>query len=318
MREPVLAAACHSEEETHTEMPRGERVKPFRNFLAGGVGGICLILAGHPLDTVKVCLQTQPPPAPGHRQLYSGAIDCLRKTIAKEGVLGLYRGMGAPILAITPVMAVGFFGFGVGKKLQQAHPEEPLTYSQLFRAGVLSGVFSSAILTPVERIKCLLQVQSGSQRMYTGPGDCVRKLYRHSGIPGIYKGMFLTLLRDIPGTGVYFLTYEWLKEVLTLEGQRQNYFSFPRILFAGGMAGITNWIVCIPADVLKSRFQTAPDGKYPNGLQDVLRELIREEGVASLYKGFSAVMLRAFPANAACFFGYEMTMQFLEWWSGET
>lgn len=42
----------------------------------------------------------------------------------------------------------------------------------------------------------------------------------------------------------------------------------------------------------------APEGKYPNGFRDVLRELIREEGVASLYKGFNAVMLRAFPANA--------------------
>lgn len=43
---------------------------------------------------------------------------------------------------------------------------------------------------------------------------------------------------------------------------------------------------------------SAPAGKYPNGFRDVLRELIREEGVASLYKGFTAVMIRAFPANA--------------------
>lgn len=43
---------------------------------------------------------------------------------------------------------------------------------------------------------------------------------------------------------------------------------------------------------------SAPPGKYPNGFRDVLRELIREEGVASLYKGFTAVMIRAFPANA--------------------
>lgn len=43
---------------------------------------------------------------------------------------------------------------------------------------------------------------------------------------------------------------------------------------------------------------TAPEGKYPNGFRDVLRELIREEGIGSLYKGFNAVMLRAFPANA--------------------
>ncbi len=33
-------------------------------------------------------------------------------------------------------------------------------------------------------------------------------------------------------------------------------------LFAGGMAGICNWLVAIPADVVKSRLQAAPAGKY--------------------------------------------------------
>lgn len=35
---------------------------------------------------------------------------------------------------------------------------------------------------------------------------------------------------------------------------------------AGGLAGIANWSVCIPPDVLKSRLQTAPEGKYPGGI----------------------------------------------------
>lgn len=46
-----------------------------------------------------------------------------------------------------------------------------------------------------------------------------------------------------------------------------------------------------------SLYCTAADGRY-KGLVDVVRELIREEGARALYKGFSAVMLRAFPANA--------------------
>ncbi|KAL0599847.1 LOW QUALITY PROTEIN: Mitochondrial carnitine/acylcarnitine carrier protein [Plecturocebus cupreus] len=82
------------------------------------------------------------------------------------------------------------------------------------------------------------------------------------------------------------------------DGFKVSELSAPRILVAGGIAGIFNWAVAIPPDVLKSRFQTAPPGKYPNGFRDVLQELIRDEGVASLYKGFNAVMIRAFPANA--------------------
>ena len=42
---------------------------------------------------------------------------------------------------------------------------------------------------------------------------------------------------------------------------------------------------------------TAPEGKY-RGIADVYRELIRTEGIGSLYKGFTPVILRAFPANA--------------------
>uniref|UniRef100_UPI00398F8050 mitochondrial carnitine/acylcarnitine carrier protein-like n=1 Tax=Pristiophorus japonicus TaxID=55135 RepID=UPI00398F8050 len=297
-------------------MGKGHRISPLRNFYAGGVGGVCLILAGHPLDTVKVRLQTQPKPVPGCSLLYRGAFDCLRKTVAREGLLGLYKGMAAPIIGITPITAVVFFGYGLGKKLQQKHPEDPLSHGQLFAAGMLAGVFSTAIISPVERVKCLLQIQANSGEIkYTGPGDCVRQLYRSSGLQGIYKGTVLTLLRDVPATGVYFLSYEWLKDLLTPQGQSVSELSAPRILFAGGMAGIFNWVVAIPADVLKSRFQTAPDAMYPNGFRDVLRDLVRDEGIGSLYKGFSVVMLRAFPANAACFLGFELSMRFLDWMS---
>uniref|UniRef100_A0A8C9Q723 Mitochondrial carnitine/acylcarnitine carrier protein n=1 Tax=Spermophilus dauricus TaxID=99837 RepID=A0A8C9Q723_SPEDA len=278
-------------------------ISPLKNFVAGGFGGVCLVFVGHPLDTVKVRLQTQPPSLPGQPPMYSGTIDCFRKTLIREGITGLYRGMAAPIIGVTPMFAVCFFGFGLGKKLQQKSPEDVLSYPQLFAAGMLSGVFTTGIMTPGERIKCLLQIQASSgETKYTGTLDCAKKIYQEFGIRGIYKGTVLTLMRDVPASGMFFMTYECVSEL-----------SAPRILVAGGIAGIFNWAVAIPPDVLKSRFQTAPPGKYPNGFRDVLRELIRDEGITSLYKGFNAVMIRAFPANAACFLGFEVAMKFLNW-----
>lgn len=44
-----------------------------------------------------------------------------------QGLRGLYKGMAAPIIGVTPMFAVCFFGFGLGKKLQQKHPEDVLT-----------------------------------------------------------------------------------------------------------------------------------------------------------------------------------------------
>jgi solute carrier family 25 carnitine/acylcarnitine transporter 20/29 len=57
----------------------------------------------------------------------------------------------------------------------------------------------------------------------------------------------------------------------------------------------------------------APEGTYPNGIRDVFRVLLKEEGITALYKGCTPVMLRAFPANAACFMGFEAAMKFLNW-----
>ncbi|XP_062871595.1 mitochondrial carnitine/acylcarnitine carrier protein [Trichomycterus rosablanca] len=289
------------------------RISPVKNFVAGGVGGACLLLAGHPLDTIKVRLQTQPRASCSQYVMYTGTYDCFRKTVSREGVLGLYKGMGAPLAGVAPMMAISFFGFGLGKQLLQSDPSVPITYTQTYLAGMLAGVFTTVIVAPGERIKCLLQVQTISGQMkYAGPLDCAVKLYKEKGIRSVYKGTVLTLIRDVPSTGLYFLTYEYLKNVLTPEHESVDQLSMPRILLAGGTAGIVNWAVALPPDVLKSNFQTAADGRY-RGLVDVFRSLLREEGATALYKGLSAVMLRAFPANAACFLGFEVALKCLNW-----
>jgi hypothetical protein len=64
------------------------------DILAGFCSGINVTLVGHPLETIKVRLQTQPSP-PNH--MYDGVLDCVRKTIKWEGPMGLYKGVGAPL-----------------------------------------------------------------------------------------------------------------------------------------------------------------------------------------------------------------------------
>lgn len=50
-----------------------------------------------------------------------------RCLLPSQGVKGLYKGMAAPIIGVTPMFAVCFFGFGLGKKLQQRTPDDILT-----------------------------------------------------------------------------------------------------------------------------------------------------------------------------------------------
>ena len=60
---------------------------------------------------------------------------------------------------------------------------------------------------------------------------------------------------------------------------------------AGGMAGLCNWMVAIPVDVVKSRLQAAPEGTY-TGARDVLAKLLAAEGPAALWSGAVPVLMR--------------------------
>ena len=44
---------------------------------------------------------------------------------AVQGPLGFYKGMAAPIVGVTPIFALSFFGFNVGKAMQQEKPSHP-------------------------------------------------------------------------------------------------------------------------------------------------------------------------------------------------
>ena len=64
-------------------------------------------------------------------------------------------------------------------------------------AGIMAGATVSFIAAPVEHIKARLQVQYAAEkhkRLYLGPIDCVTKVFRAHGIPGVYHGLCATLL----------------------------------------------------------------------------------------------------------------------------
>jgi hypothetical protein len=100
--------------EKNEEKTTATNQSPIKYFISGGFGGICTVLVGHPFDTIKVRLQTSAltgkfffiPEVIIHLisplisligQHYNGMVDCATKTIAREGVRGLYKGMSAPI-----------------------------------------------------------------------------------------------------------------------------------------------------------------------------------------------------------------------------
>ncbi|WFD03656.1 carnitine transporter [Malassezia obtusa] len=282
-----------------------------KSFISGGFGGVCAILAGHPFDLIKTRLQTAPPGT------YSGSLDAVRKTIQVDGFKGLYRGMGPPLIGVTPIFALSFFSYDLGKKivygLTPNRKDDTLTLSELSFAGFFSAIPTVLIAGPAERIKVLLQLQGqgASGPQYSGPGDVIRQLYKEGGLRSIFKGTGGTLARDGPGSAAYFAAYELAKRALLPKDADPKNVNILSTITAGGIAGMAMWAFAIPPDVVKSRYQGAPEGTYKSFL-DCARKTVAADGVGALFKGFGPAMARAFPANAAVFVGVEVSQSLMD------
>lgn len=242
------------------------------------------------------------------------------KTIQRESVLSLYRGIVAPLFSVTPVYALSFLAYSVGRKLfsvnqdllsQPEHKHN--TLFRIFLAGSCSGFFTAPVLAPTERLKCMLQTPEYAKK-FSGPLALGKHLFHTEGITSVYRGYAATNLFDSVASATYFATYAWAKANIAPLRGASNKDSALNTVLCGGAAGMASWLPSLPIDTLKSRYQTAPNGKYPKGIRSVALELFAQEGIRgikTLYRGFDAVLIRSFPANGACFLGYETAKQAL-------
>lgn len=129
-----------------------------RDLAAGTVGGVAQLIIGHPFDTIKVKLQSQPAPLPGQPPKYSGAMDAVKQTVASEGPRGLYKGMGVPLATVAAFNAVLFSARGQMEALLRSEPGAPLTVSQQAVCGLGAGIAVSFLACPTELIKCRLVI----------------------------------------------------------------------------------------------------------------------------------------------------------------
>nr|ACG46400.1 mitochondrial carnitine/acylcarnitine carrier-like protein [Zea mays] len=289
-----------------------------REFVAGGVGGMAGVLAGHPLDTLRIRLQ-QPPAAgaPRRRDAHPSAPRLLRGILRAEGPCALYRGMAAPLASVAFQNAMVFQVYAVLSRSLGPATSEPPSYASVALAGVSTGALQTLILSPVELVKIRLQLEAASGH---GPVEMVREILRREGLRGVYRGLAVTALRDAPAHGVYFWTYERARERLH-PGCRRSSSSQDQdgdeglgtMLVAGGLAGVASWVCCYPLDVVKSRLQAQGAASAPRyrGVVDCFQRSVREEGLPVLWRGLGTAVARAFVVNGAIFSAYELALRFI-------
>lgn len=282
-----------------------------KSLAAGGVGGVCAVLTGHPFDLLKVRCQNNQA---------SGTFDAVSKIlkeVAQRNSLGtgnymlnyfkgFYKGVIPPLIGVTPIFAVSFWGYDVGKKLVAANSSSqgPLSNAQLATAGFLSAIPTTLVTAPTERIKVVLQTNSsGKQSM----GSAAKQLVKEGGVQSLFKGSLATLARDGPGSALYFASYEVSKKYLNHINPPEvgTPVSITNVCISGGIAGMSMWLVVFPIDTIKTKLQASTGS---SNMAQVTREIYRTRGgIKGFFPGLGPALLRSFPANAATFLGVELT-----------
>ncbi|GJQ80273.1 hypothetical protein Trydic_g18699, partial [Trypoxylus dichotomus] len=256
------------------------------DFIAGCLGGCAGVVVGHPLDTIKVHLQTQNLKNPQ----YTGAYQCFKSLVAKDGIRGLYRGISSPLAGVAGINAIIFGVYGNTQRYQN----DPNAIASCAIAGAAAGLSQSFLTGPMELIKIRMQVSNDTRSI----SHIARAIYHREGIRGLFKGLNITIVRELPAMSSYFVTYECLTRT-----SDNSPVSTATMLVAGGLAGVVSWIISYPVDIIKSRLQMdGVDGQrvYKNSL-DCLKKGIATEGYGFLARGLTPAVVRAFPVNAACF-----------------
>lgn len=283
-----------------------------KEFVGGGFGGIAGIVCGYPLDTIRVRQQSCTP---------GSAFNILRHVASTEGPFALYRGMAAPLASVTFQNAMVFQIYAVLSRAfdRNVPASDPPSYKGVALGGFGTGALQSLMLTPVELVKIRLQLQrrnvpdNKNQISYKGPTDVARSIFRQEGWRGIYRGLTITVLRDAPAHGLYFWTYEYVREQLHPGCRKNGQESFRTMLIAGGLAGVASWICCYPLDVIKTRFQAqsqSTPSRY-TGIVDCFRRSVKQEGYNVLWRGLGTAVARAFVVNGAIFTAYETALRCL-------
>lgn len=236
-------------------------------------------------------------------------MDCVRKTLAWEGVGGLYKGVTSPLAGQMVFRATLFGAFGESKRWLSEGGTKTLTPAQYFQAGAMTGFVAAFAEAPIDFYKSQMQVQvvrARSDPSYVAPyssvADCVRATLRESGARGPFQGLGVTLVRNTPANAVYLGSFEVMKQEMTRRWGLASPADLPAaaVVGAAGVGGLLYWLAIFPVDVVKSAVQSdsisAAERKFSGPLA-AARELWREGGVSRFYRGFTPCLLRAVPAN---------------------
>lgn len=238
----VVHSTSQQEAETSSEGPSffASDTDPLWHSAAMGTfSGLTCVIVGHPLDTIKVRIQT-------------GSTGPMFR--------GLFKGIVPPLLAVTPSWVGVFLAYGAALKLVGSNDLNCVAI-----AGGMSGLAYSVVMCPFELVKvnaqksrlstrqAFLEVwRSASSKVTPQSSESALSMYYFRGIRGMYRGMGSCTMRDVAQSAVYYYSAESLNRSEWMNSM----FGTATPLVAGAITGVAHVSAEFPFDTVKSRFQT--------------------------------------------------------------
>jgi solute carrier family 25 (mitochondrial citrate transporter), member 1 len=152
--------------------------------------------------------------------------------------------------------------------------------------GSIAGCIEAIAVWPMENIKTQLQLHKpGAPRPFTGILEGLGYTVRTTGFLSLYRGLGVTLLGTMPKAGIRFGGNAYCKRLLADDKGRLN---MGQQFLAGMGAGTIEAVVAVtPMETIKTKLIEANQG-----LVSGVRAILAESGVAGLYQGLAATVLK--------------------------
>lgn len=284
-----------------------------REFMSGALAGAMTKAILAPLETIRTRMVV----GVGSRNIAGSFV----QVVEQQGWQGLWAGNMINMIRIVPTQAIEFGTFEWTKrgmasmqekweqnespKLQIGCINLSLSLSWISPtavAGAAAGIASTLACHPLEVLKDRLTI---SPEIYPNLGAAIRNIYKDGGIGAFYAGLSPTLVGMLPYSTCYYFMYDTIKKSYCLTKNKKS-LNRPEMLIIGALSGFTASTISFPLEVARKRLMVgALQGKCPPNMAAALSEVIREEGLKGLYRGWGASCLKVMPSSGITWMFYE-------------
>ncbi|KAF5834219.1 mitochondrial ADP/ATP translocator [Dunaliella salina] len=283
----------------------------FVDFMMGGVSAGVSKTAAAPIERIKLLIQNQDEMIKQGRlsEPYKGIGECFTRTVKDEGVVSLWRGNVANVVRYFPTQALNFAFKDFFKSMFNFKKNEGYWtwFMGNMASGGLAGASSLAFVYSLDYARTRLandskSAKKGGERQFNGLLDVYKKTLASDGIAGLYRGFAISCVGIIVYRGLYFGLFDSMKPVL-LTGSLED--SFLAAFLLGWGVTIGAGLASYPIDTVRRRMMmTSGSGVHYSSSAACFADVVKNEGMKSLFKGAGANILRAV-AGAGVLSGYD-------------